>query len=144
MTDYPREILRLGVTREWVGEGELPKERTQSEMTEALRFRGQGRREERDADARQRIVGLWVSNAMVPQRRDFRGVIDPLLLWRESIGRKRGRGGGECRGELQVPRQDGRTKAKELHKTGVDGLLIKITENEGLQVDVGVLDQGTK
>ncbi|RRT48844.1 hypothetical protein B296_00048050 [Ensete ventricosum] len=26
-----------GVTREWVGEGELPKERTQSEVTEALR-----------------------------------------------------------------------------------------------------------
>ncbi|RZS27045.1 hypothetical protein BHM03_00060473 [Ensete ventricosum] len=38
MTDCPREILRLGVTREWVGEGELPRERKKkSEMTEALR-----------------------------------------------------------------------------------------------------------
>ncbi|RRT56577.1 hypothetical protein B296_00032105 [Ensete ventricosum] len=30
-------MLRPSVTREWVGEGELPKERTQSEMAEALR-----------------------------------------------------------------------------------------------------------
>ncbi|RWV78009.1 hypothetical protein GW17_00061091 [Ensete ventricosum] len=81
---------------------------------------------------------------MVPHRRDIRGVIDPLLSWRESIGRKRGRGGGECRGKLQVPRQGGRAEAEELHKTGVDGLLIKIAESEGLQVDTGVLDQGTK
>ncbi|RWW36960.1 hypothetical protein BHE74_00057978, partial [Ensete ventricosum] len=51
-------------------------------------------REGRDADASQRIVGLWLGSTMVPQRRDFRGVIDPLLSWRESIGRKRGRGGG--------------------------------------------------
>ncbi|RZR88753.1 hypothetical protein BHM03_00016373 [Ensete ventricosum] len=76
--------------------------------------------------------------------RDFRGVINPLLSWRESIDRKRGRGGGECRGKLQVPRQGGRAEAKELHKTGVDGLLIKIAESEGLRVDAGVLDQGTK
>ncbi|RWW38599.1 hypothetical protein BHE74_00056158 [Ensete ventricosum] len=81
---------------------------------------------------------------MVPQRRDFRGVIDPLLSWRESIGRKRGRGGGECKGKLQVPRQGGRAEAKELHKTDVDGLLIKIVKSEGLWVDAGVLDQGTK
>ncbi|RWW26894.1 hypothetical protein GW17_00008708 [Ensete ventricosum] len=62
----------------------------------------------------------------------------------ESIGRKRGRGGGECRGKIQVPRQDGRAEAKELHKTSVDGLLIKIAESEGLRIDAGVLDQGTK
>ncbi|RWV84899.1 hypothetical protein GW17_00053351 [Ensete ventricosum] len=41
----------------------------------------------------------------------------------------------------QVPRQDGKAEAKELHKTGVDGLLIKIAESEGLWVDAGVLDQ---
>ncbi|RRT55957.1 hypothetical protein B296_00044476 [Ensete ventricosum] len=35
-------------------------------------------------------------------------------------------------------------EAKELHKTSVNGLLIKIVENEGLRVDAGVLDQGTK
>ncbi|RZR81797.1 hypothetical protein BHM03_00008096 [Ensete ventricosum] len=78
------------------------------------------------------------------RRRNFCRVIDPLLSWRESIGRERGRGGGECRGKLQVPGQDRRTKAKELHKTGVNQLLIKITESEGLRVDAGVLDQGTK
>ncbi|RRT80199.1 hypothetical protein BHE74_00028668 [Ensete ventricosum] len=30
-------MLYSGVTREWMGEGELPKERTQSEVVEALR-----------------------------------------------------------------------------------------------------------
>ncbi|KAJ8512088.1 hypothetical protein OPV22_002522 [Ensete ventricosum] len=72
---------------------------------------------------------------MVPQRRDFRGVIDPLLSWRESIGRKRGRGGGECKDKLQVPRHGRRAEAKKLHKTDVEGLLIKIAESEGLRVD---------
>ncbi|RRT31652.1 hypothetical protein B296_00058233, partial [Ensete ventricosum] len=102
--------------------------------------------QERNTDARQRIVGPWawqghgLGSAMVPQRRDFRGGIDPLLSWRESVGRKRGRGGGESRGKLQVPRQGRRAEAKELHKTGVNGLLIKISENEGLRVDAGVLD----
>ncbi|RZR88352.1 hypothetical protein BHM03_00015911 [Ensete ventricosum] len=80
----------------------------------------------------------------IRQRQNFHGVIDPLLSWRESIGHKRGRGGGECKGKLQVPRQGGRAVAKELHNIGVDELLIKITESEGLKVDVGVLDQGTK
>ncbi|RRT31470.1 hypothetical protein B296_00057104 [Ensete ventricosum] len=71
-------------------------------------------------------------------------VIDPLLSWREIIGRKRGRGDGECKGKLQVPRQDRRAEAKKLHKTDFDELLIKIAESEGLRVDAGVLDQGTK
>ncbi|RRT32310.1 hypothetical protein B296_00047320 [Ensete ventricosum] len=62
----------------------------------------------------------------------------------ESIGRKRAQGGGECKGKLQVPRQGRRAEAKELHKTNVDGLLIKTVESEGLWVDAGVLDQGTK
>ncbi|RRT78223.1 hypothetical protein B296_00007974 [Ensete ventricosum] len=75
---------------------------------------------------------------------DFHGVIDPLLSLRESIGRKRGREGGECKGKLQVPRQDGRVEAKKLHKTGVNGLLIKIAESEGLRIDARVLDQGMK
>ncbi|RWV93450.1 hypothetical protein BHE74_00048470 [Ensete ventricosum] len=78
------------------------------------------------------------------RRRDFRGVIDPLLSWRESIGRKRGRGGGECKGKLQVPRQGGNAEAKELHKTSVDKLLNKRAESEGLRVDARVFDQGTK
>ncbi|RZS26762.1 hypothetical protein BHM03_00060152 [Ensete ventricosum] len=76
--------------------------------------------------------------------RDFCGVINRLLSWRESIGRKRDRGGEKCRGKLQVPGQGERTKAKKLHKTDVDGLLIKIAESKGLRVDAGVLYQGMK
>ncbi|RZS22591.1 hypothetical protein BHM03_00055391 [Ensete ventricosum] len=96
------------------------------------------------------IVGLYAWQHHGMQRRDFRGVIDPLLSWRESIGRKRGQGGGKCKGKLQVPRQGGRERqggraeAKELHKAGVDGLLIKRAESEGLRLDARVLDQGTK
>ncbi|RRT49103.1 hypothetical protein B296_00039971 [Ensete ventricosum] len=63
---------------------------------------------------------------------------------RESIGRERGRRCGECRDKLQVPGQYRRAKVKELHKTSINELLIKIAESEGLQVDVGVLDQETK
>ncbi|RRT31909.1 hypothetical protein B296_00058129 [Ensete ventricosum] len=39
-------MLRLSVTREWVGEGELPKERTQSEVAEAVRCAGRGHHRE--------------------------------------------------------------------------------------------------
>ncbi|RRT70312.1 hypothetical protein B296_00030856, partial [Ensete ventricosum] len=35
-------MLRSDVTREWVGEGQLPKERIQSEVIEALRYVGRG------------------------------------------------------------------------------------------------------
>ncbi|RWW02237.1 hypothetical protein GW17_00034683 [Ensete ventricosum] len=86
----------------------------------------------------------WAWQHHGTQKRDFRGVIDPLFSWKESIGRKRSRGSGEYKGKLQVPRQGGRAEAQELHKTGVDGLLIKIAESERLRVDKGVLDQGTK
>ncbi|RZS13938.1 hypothetical protein BHM03_00045579 [Ensete ventricosum] len=78
---------------------------------------------------------------MVPQRRDFRGVIDPLLSLEGGIGRKRGRGGGQCKGKLQVPRQGVKAEAKKLHETYIDGLLIKIAESEGLRVDAGVYGQ---
>ncbi|RRT75317.1 hypothetical protein B296_00014400 [Ensete ventricosum] len=78
---------------------------------------------------------------MVPQRWDFRGVIDTLLSWRESVGCERGRGGGEFKDKLQVPGLSLRTEAKELHKINVNGLLVKIAENGGLRVDAGVLDQ---
>ncbi|RWV96093.1 hypothetical protein GW17_00041230 [Ensete ventricosum] len=63
----------------------------------------------------------------------------PCSHGRRALVVKGGQGGGVCKGKLQVPRQDGRTEAKELHKTGVDELLIKIVEIEGLWVDVGVL-----
>ncbi|RZR75046.1 hypothetical protein BHM03_00048542 [Ensete ventricosum] len=117
-TNCPRAILRLGVTREWVGEGELLKERTQSERGSTTQKQSVGQkggrlgevpqcrrgrptdREERGTDSRQRIVGPW-AGAMVPQRRDFRGVIDPLLSWRENVSRKRGRGGGQM--QRQTP-----------------------------------------
>ncbi|RZR72319.1 hypothetical protein BHM03_00012433 [Ensete ventricosum] len=38
--DYLRGMLRPGVTQEWMGEGEFSKERTQSEVVEALRCAG--------------------------------------------------------------------------------------------------------
>ncbi|RZS25258.1 hypothetical protein BHM03_00058440 [Ensete ventricosum] len=40
--------------------------------------------------------------------------------------------------------ENAKAEVKELHKTSVDGLLIKIAESKGLWVDAGVLDQGTK
>ncbi|RWW44877.1 hypothetical protein BHE74_00049333 [Ensete ventricosum] len=145
-------MFRLGVTREWVGKGELPKGANTIEVPwgvgdliiqrydrsdwrvgllqcshlfkGARKVRGQGQVVERGEKAttspeglnypkntRKQIVGPGLGSTMVPQRRDFHGVIDPLLLWRESVGRKRGRGGGEY---------------------------------EGLRVDVGVFDQETK
>ncbi|RZR98398.1 hypothetical protein BHM03_00027749 [Ensete ventricosum] len=57
---------------------------------------------------------------------------------------KRGRGSGECRDKLQVPKQGVRAEAMKLHKTDVDGLLIKIAKSERLRVDAGVLNQETK
>ncbi|RRT67851.1 hypothetical protein B296_00038862 [Ensete ventricosum] len=44
-------------------------------------------REGRYVDVRQQIVVSWVGSAITPQRQDFCGVIDPLLSWRESVGR---------------------------------------------------------
>ncbi|RZR88959.1 hypothetical protein BHM03_00016620 [Ensete ventricosum] len=35
-------MLHSGLTQEWVGVGELPKERTQSEMAESLQCTGRG------------------------------------------------------------------------------------------------------
>ncbi|RZR89822.1 hypothetical protein BHM03_00017613 [Ensete ventricosum] len=54
-----------GVTREYVGEGELPKQRTQSEVAETLRCAGRGHI--------CRDQGLWIQgvNVMVPQRQVF-------------------------------------------------------------------------
>ncbi|RRT41260.1 hypothetical protein B296_00035899 [Ensete ventricosum] len=117
---------------------------SRSECHGTIEAGGSTDREGRDTDANQRMQGYGLSIRMVPQRRDFRGVFNPLLSWRESIGCKRGRGGGECKGKLLEPRQGRRAEAKKLHKTDVDGFLIKIAESEGLRVDVGVLDQGTK
>ncbi|RRT44334.1 hypothetical protein B296_00018709 [Ensete ventricosum] len=65
-------------------------------------------------------LGHGLGSAIVLQRRDFHGVINPLLSWRKSI------------------------EAMKFHKIGVDALLIKITKNEGLRVDAGVLDQEIK
>ncbi|RRT64287.1 hypothetical protein B296_00014499 [Ensete ventricosum] len=58
--DYPRAMLYPGVTQELVGEGELPKERTQSEVAEALRSRqvkGQGRVSLATKEAKENRIG---------------------------------------------------------------------------------------
>lgn len=46
-----------------------------------------------------------------------------------AYGRKRGQDNGECSGKLKVPNQGRRAKAKELSKTSVDELLIKVNEH---------------
>ncbi|RRT53135.1 hypothetical protein B296_00050014 [Ensete ventricosum] len=115
-------MLRLGVIREWVGEGELPKKRIQSEVAKALQCVGRGHiwRDRSPNSSHKNLKAMkmslgerlegWTtpvlikklgksedktecdamdSSVMVLQRRDIRGVIDPLLSWRESIGRER-------------------------------------------------------
>ncbi|THU51063.1 hypothetical protein C4D60_Mb06t27080 [Musa balbisiana] len=78
---------------------------------------------------------------MVPQRRDFREVIDPLL----SKGRERLVVKGVKVVENAEANSKYQNKAKgELRKTGVNELLIKMAESEGLRVDARVHDQGTK
>ncbi|RZS21006.1 hypothetical protein BHM03_00053587 [Ensete ventricosum] len=197
-------MLRLGVTQEWVDEGELARERTKNQRWQRL-YEVLAEATHGEVVVRRQVFGVYASKLASDEslghqhmgamyhrgrsqiastseshggdliiqryyqsgwrvgllqyshslkgarqvkgqgrRRDFCGVIDPLLLWGESISHKRDQGGGKCRGKLQVPRQDGRAEAKELHKTDVAGLLIKIAESEGLWVDAGVLDQGTK
>ncbi|RRT53002.1 hypothetical protein B296_00016426 [Ensete ventricosum] len=120
------DMERICVTQEWVDEGELPRERTKNQRW---------RRPYDVYDQSSWRVGLLqCSHSLKGARqvrgksRDFHGVIDPLLSWRESIGRKRGRGGGECKDKLQVPSQGRRAEAKKLHKTDVDGLLIKMSK----------------
>ncbi|RWW58831.1 hypothetical protein BHE74_00034268, partial [Ensete ventricosum] len=97
-------------------------------------------REEGDVGARQWIVEPWAWQHQGTIEMGFPWSHRSLALWRESIGHKRGGGGGEYIGKLQVPRQGRRAKAKELHKTSVDGRLIKIAKSERLRVDVGVYD----
>ncbi|RWV81534.1 hypothetical protein GW17_00057034 [Ensete ventricosum] len=46
-------------------------------------------------------------------RRDFRGVIYPLLSLRESISRERDRGGGECKGREKTNRRKERGEAPD-------------------------------
>ncbi|RZR85100.1 hypothetical protein BHM03_00012049 [Ensete ventricosum] len=90
-------MLCLGVNREWVDEGELPRERTKiedaggptmcwrrpynvlAEATPSIRKEVDAEEcysatevdllsEERDTDARQQIVGPWVGSVIIPQR----------------------------------------------------------------------------
>lgn len=75
---------------------------------------------------------------MVPQRQDFHGVINLLLLEREYIVVKE----VENADANSISRQGRRAKARVLRKTSVDGLLIKISKSGGLWVDAKVLDQG--
>ncbi|RRT37625.1 hypothetical protein B296_00038654 [Ensete ventricosum] len=90
----------------------------------ARQVRGQGRVVERDEKATMSPEGL--NNPKAKRR------LERKIPCSHGGRRKRGRVGGEYRGKLQVPRQDGRAEAKELHKTDVDGLLIKIAESQGL------------
>ncbi|RWW53811.1 hypothetical protein BHE74_00039660 [Ensete ventricosum] len=205
-------MLRLGVTQEWVGEGELLRERTKNQIWrrpyDVLAEATHREVVVRVHHTRIWLLGaplwcitqqeewLWIQgvNVVVPQRRVF--VCASELALDESLshqhmgavyhqGRsqiastseshggdliiqrckaidsramglaapryrrgetsmessipcshrgkalvvKGGQGGEECKGKLQVPRQGERAEAKEFHKIGVDGLLIKIAES---------------
>ncbi|RRT61836.1 hypothetical protein B296_00018042 [Ensete ventricosum] len=67
---------------------------------------------------------------MVPQRRNFRGVINPLLSWRESIGRKKGPRRWRMQRQTPSTKTGWKAEAKELHKTGVYELV-----EEGFTLD---------
>ncbi|RWW29112.1 hypothetical protein GW17_00006377 [Ensete ventricosum] len=166
-------MLRPGVTQEWLDEGELPREQTKNRrwrrpydvvageldcFSAHIRLREPDKSEDKadgaqlpkskasvrkEVDSEERHSAAEADLPIAKEGMKMQ-VIDPVLSLRESIGRKRGQGGGEYKGKLQVPRQGGRAEAKELHKTSVDGFLIKIAEIEGLWVDAGVLDQGIK
>ncbi|RWW26853.1 hypothetical protein GW17_00008744 [Ensete ventricosum] len=58
-----------GVTREYVGEGELPKQRTQSEVAETLRCASRGHI---CRDSKRRLKRRWTQrSATMPQRRNY-------------------------------------------------------------------------
>ncbi|RRT73755.1 hypothetical protein B296_00007498 [Ensete ventricosum] len=136
-----RAIPRSGVTREWVGVGEVPKERT--EVAEAVRCADRGHigrdrveaggRKGQENDDESRGAPLSKSKALVRKEVDLKEC--HIVKEAEEV---------ENAEKLQVPRQGKKAEAKEHHNTGVDDLLIKIAESEGLRVDAGELDQGTK
>ncbi|RWW63377.1 hypothetical protein BHE74_00029448 [Ensete ventricosum] len=96
-------------------------------------------REERDAGARQRIVEPWYRRggtsveSLIPCSHGERALV---INGAEELENAEANSRYQDRG--------GRVEAKELHKTDVDGLLIKIAESEGLRIDARVLDQGIK
>ncbi|RWW06138.1 hypothetical protein GW17_00030551 [Ensete ventricosum] len=68
-----------------------------------------------------RLYGHGLGSTMVSQRRDFRGVIDPLLSWRESIGRKRGRGGGNAKANSKYQdRAEGQRTRNFIRSVSID------------------------
>ncbi|RZR88106.1 hypothetical protein BHM03_00015627 [Ensete ventricosum] len=134
-------MLRPSVTREWVGEGELPRERTK------IRDGGGPTMYDRS----DRRVGLFSDNICLrePDKSEEKaegGTSVESLIPCSHRGRALVVKGAEEveNAEANSKYQDRAEGAKELHKTGVDGLLIKIAKSEGLRVDAGVLDQGTE
>ncbi|RZS01044.1 hypothetical protein BHM03_00030840 [Ensete ventricosum] len=82
-----------------------------------------GGRKGRESDDESRGAQLPKSKASIRKevdseechsaRRDFRGVIYPLLSWRESISHERDRGGGECKGREKTNRRKERGEAPD-------------------------------
>ncbi|RZS14429.1 hypothetical protein BHM03_00046112 [Ensete ventricosum] len=156
-------MLYPGVTQEWVDEGELPSERTKYRRwrrpydvlaeathgevvvrvhhTRICMIRVAGELNYFSAHIRLREPGKSEDKAEVET---FVEPSIPSSHGGRALVVKRGRGGGEYKGKLQVLRHGERAEAKELHKTGVDELLIKVAESEGLWVDAGVPNQGIK
>ncbi|RWW56537.1 hypothetical protein BHE74_00036741 [Ensete ventricosum] len=158
-------MLRQGVIQEWVDEGEFLRERTKNrrwrrpydvlaeathgevvvrvQHTRICMIRATGELDCFSTHIRLREPDKLEDKAKCKST-DSRAMGLAAPWYHKGIGRKRGRGGGKCKGKLQVPRQGRRAEAKELYKISINGLLIKIAESEGLWIDTGVLDQGTK
>ncbi|RRT67934.1 hypothetical protein B296_00024883 [Ensete ventricosum] len=93
-------MLRPGVTQEWVGEGELPKGRIHSEVVEALQ-----------------CLNCFSAHIRL---RESEGLSYPMLVVKGTEEVE------NAKTNLQILSQGKRAEAKELHKTDVNGLLIKI------------------
>ncbi|RRT35112.1 hypothetical protein B296_00044566 [Ensete ventricosum] len=110
----------------------------------ARQVRGQDRVVERGEELIMSPVGLNYPKAQC--RLERRWTRRSTIIQQRRIYRSQRKG---CRCKAMDSRVIGLTapwyaEAKELHKTSIDGLLIKIAKSERLSVDAGVLDQGMK
>ncbi|RRT57591.1 hypothetical protein B296_00026519 [Ensete ventricosum] len=126
-TGCPKAMLHPGVTQEWVGKGELPKQRTQSEVAEALRCAGRSHT--------WRDQGLWIQgvNVMVQQRQVYR-VCASNLASDESLGHQQM---GVVIESMRALQQDGGDHAWELQ-------FVFPSTKGNCSVNTGVLKQTIK
>ncbi|RZR88547.1 hypothetical protein BHM03_00016154 [Ensete ventricosum] len=121
-------MLRPGVTREWVDEGELPKEQTQSKVAEALRCVGRGHKwRDRSPSSSHKnlntmemsLGGDMVQRIVVEYQRTrpSKRTLLPRKLWKTKSTRALHQGRGDHAWELQSVFPS--TKGNCLENTGV-------------------------